>query len=122
MDAAPAVPAGVVNVIVVELTTTTFVAGCPPISTVAPFRNPAPEIVTGVPPAVDPLVGEADATIGAPASTVMVRLEVVDPPHPFSTRSVNVDVPGVVGVPESSPVVSSNASPAGSDPLLTVIE
>ena len=43
--------------IVVLLTTTTFVAAVPPNVTVAPAAKFVPVIVTAVPPAVDPLFG-----------------------------------------------------------------
>ena len=63
--AVPAVPAGVTAVMVVELTTTTLVAAVPPMVTaVAPVRL-VPVMVTDVPPAVGPLVGAIEATVGA---------------------------------------------------------
>ncbi len=59
------VPAGLSAVIEVALTTLTFVAGTVPKSTaVAPVKA-VPGIVTGVPPAVVPLVGERAVTVGA---------------------------------------------------------
>ena len=69
---APGLPAGVMQVISVELTTTTFVAAalpsppCRPAPnvTVAPETNPVPVIVTAVPPFADPLLGEAPVTVG----------------------------------------------------------
>jgi hypothetical protein len=54
---APVLPAGVVAVIDVLLTTTTFVAAALPNVTVAPATKFVPVIVTAVPPAVDPLFG-----------------------------------------------------------------
>jgi hypothetical protein len=63
---APAPPAGVVAVIVVLFTTTTFVAAAPPNVTVAPAAKFVPEIVTAVPPAVDPLFGLTLLTEGWP--------------------------------------------------------
>ena len=70
---APAVPAGVVAVMLVELTTVTLVAATPSMVTaVAPVKL-APVMVMLVPPAVDPLVGEILATVGAaPSETVAV--------------------------------------------------
>ena len=63
--AVPAVPAGVVAVMLVELTTTTLVAAVPPMVTaVAPVKS-VPVMVMLVPPAVEPLVGEMLATEGA---------------------------------------------------------
>ena len=63
--AVPALPGGVVAVIVVELTTMTFVAAAPPMVTaVAPVRL-VPVIVTLVPPSVGPVAGEMPVTVGA---------------------------------------------------------
>ena len=61
---APALPAGVVAVIWVALTTTTLVAAAAPNVTVAPVAKFVPVIVTAVPPAVNPLVGEILVTVG----------------------------------------------------------
>jgi hypothetical protein len=61
----PAACAGVTAVIVVALTTTTLVAAVPPSVTVAPARKFVPVTVTGVPPNVDPDVGETALTVGA---------------------------------------------------------
>ena len=60
---APTLPAGVVAVICVPLTTTTFVAAAPPNVTVAPAAKFVPVIETAVPPAVDPLFGETLSTV-----------------------------------------------------------
>ena len=62
--AAPAVPAGVVAVIEVPLTTTTFVAAVLPNVTVAPAAKLVPVIVTAVPPAVLPVFGLTLVTVG----------------------------------------------------------
>ena len=62
---APAACAGVVAVIDVLLPTLTPVAAVPPIVTVAPDTKLVPVIVTGVPPAVVPDVGEIELTVGA---------------------------------------------------------
>jgi hypothetical protein len=64
---APVVPDGVVAVILVELTTMTFVAAVPPMVTVAPVTKPVPVMVTPVPPAKGPLPGEIDVTDGGGA-------------------------------------------------------
>jgi hypothetical protein len=64
---APALPAGVVAVIVVPFTTTTFVAAALPNVTVAPGAKFVPVMVTAVPPAVDPLFGLTLLTVGATA-------------------------------------------------------
>ena len=61
---APALPAGVVAVIVVLFTTATFVAAVPPKVTVAPVAKFVPVIVTAVPPAVPPLLGDTLVTVG----------------------------------------------------------
>lgn len=61
---APALSAGVVAVICVLLVTTTFVAAAAPNVTVAPEAKFAPVIVTAVPPAVDPLLGDRLLTVG----------------------------------------------------------
>ena len=62
---APALPAGVVAVIVVLFTTTTFVADVLPNVTVAPVPKFVPVIVTAVPPEVEPLFGLTPLTVGA---------------------------------------------------------
>jgi hypothetical protein len=61
---APALPAGVVAVICVPLSTTTFVAVVPANVTDAPEAKFVPVIVTPVPPTVDPLFGETLLTVG----------------------------------------------------------
>jgi len=55
----------VVAAIEVLLATLTPVAAVPPIVTVAPLKKPVPVIVTAVPPAVVPDVGEIAVTVGA---------------------------------------------------------
>lgn len=60
----PAPWAGVVAVMEVLLTTLTLV-GAPSSVTVAPDWKPVPVIVTGVPPPVDPVLGEMPVTVGA---------------------------------------------------------
>ena len=63
--AAPTVPAGVVAVMVVELTKAKVAALTPPMVTpVAPVKS-VPVMVMLVPPAVEPLVGEILITVGA---------------------------------------------------------
>ena len=63
--AVPAVPAGVIAVIEVGLTTVTPVAAVPPMVTLVAPVKPAPEIVTLVPPRVVPVAGAMDVTVGA---------------------------------------------------------
>jgi hypothetical protein len=60
----PALPAGVVAVIVVLFATVTLVAAVPPKVTVAPAAKLVPVIVTDVPPEVDPLLGLTLLTVG----------------------------------------------------------
>ncbi len=80
---APAAPAGVLAVIWVLLRTDTFVALLLPKATCAPEIKFVPVIVTGVPPATGPDVGDTDETVGKPvyvnalASTLLVPAEVV---------------------------------------------
>ena len=65
--AAPAAWAGVVAVMVVELTTVKLEAATPPMLTaVAPVKS-VPVMVMLVPPAAEPLVGEILVTVGAAA-------------------------------------------------------
>ena len=62
---APAVPAGVTAVTLVEDHTTTLVTATPPtVTLVAPVRF-VPVIVIDVPPRVEPLVGLTDVRVGA---------------------------------------------------------
>jgi hypothetical protein len=61
---APTAWAGVVQVMLVELTTVMPVAAAPPnVTAVAPVKL-VPVIVTAVPPAADPLPGETFVTVG----------------------------------------------------------
>ena len=66
---APAVPAGVTAVILVEETTTTLVAATPPTVTLDAPVSAVPVIVIAVPPNVDPDVGETEDTVGAGVGT-----------------------------------------------------
>ena len=66
----PAVPAGVMQVIVVSLTITRPVTAAPPIvAPVAPVKCD-PVIVTAVPPVLEPLVGEIEVTEGGNGAMV----------------------------------------------------
>ena len=71
----PAVPDGVVQVIEVEETTTTDVHELPPMVTVAPVMKLVPVIVTEVPPAVVPEVGEILVTVGGPETGTTFTLD-----------------------------------------------
>jgi hypothetical protein len=62
---APALPAGVVAVIDVLLTTTTLVAAVLPNITVAPLAKLVPVMVTDVPPATGPVFGLTLVTVGS---------------------------------------------------------
>ncbi len=66
------VPAGLSAVMVLSLTTVTFVAAVVPKSTTVAPVNPVPVIVTSVPPAAGPVVGERPVTTGA-ATAVYVN-------------------------------------------------
>jgi hypothetical protein len=70
MFCAPAVPAGVVQVIDVDDTMVTLVQATPPTVTVAPDKKFVPVIVIAVPPAAVPEVGETLDTLGAAANGV----------------------------------------------------
>ena len=61
---APLACAGVTQVICVELTTTTLVAGFAPKDTKAPAMKFVPVIVTAVPPPVTPELGLRLDTVG----------------------------------------------------------
>lgn len=63
---APALPAGVVAVMVVAFTTVTPVGAVLPNVTAAPVAKFVPVIVTAVPPAVVPLLGDMLLTVGVP--------------------------------------------------------
>jgi hypothetical protein len=62
--AVPALPAGVVAVMVVAFTTTTAVAAVPPIVTAVAPVKPVPVRVTDCPPASGPDTGVMDVTVG----------------------------------------------------------
>ena len=87
--AVPAVPAGVVAVIVVPPAfTETLPATLPPMVTpVAPVKF-APEIVTDVLPAAGPLVGEIPLTVGG--ATTVSNAEAVLPVPPLVELTVSV--------------------------------
>jgi hypothetical protein len=64
MLAIPALPVGVVQVIDVGDTTTTFVHAVPPTVTAEALVKFVPVIVTAVPPAVEPADGDTPVTVG----------------------------------------------------------
>ena len=70
MLAVPAVPVEVVHVIDVAETTVTLVQAEPPTVTVEALPKFVPVIVTAVPPAVEPEVGDTAVTVGAGVTKV----------------------------------------------------
>ena len=120
---APAVPAGVVQVMEVALTTVTIVAAVPPMVTpVAPVKS-VPVRVTLVPPAVVPLVGLMAVTVGAPAMTVSVNeLVAVLPAASRTTRLIvavpNCPVAGVTVTVRLPPMPPSTMLASGSSVVL----
>ena len=65
--AVPTLLAGVVAVMVVELTKAKVAAATPPMVTAVAPVNPVPVMVMVVPPAVEPVIGEILVTVGATA-------------------------------------------------------
>ena len=105
--AAPALPAGVVAVIEVLLTTTTLVAAVPPNVTVAPLAKFVPVIVTAVPPDVGPLLGLTPLTVGTgPEAAEKVTICMTQGP-----AEVNVAV--ALLLPTTVTTLSSAMSPSG---------
>jgi hypothetical protein len=102
----PAVPAGIVALIVVELVTLTPVAALPPMVTVAPVTKLVPVMVTLVPPVVEPEFGDITVTVGTP-TTVNALLNVWAPPIvPVIIIFCNpADTEGTVIVPDSAPLL-----------------
>jgi hypothetical protein len=100
-------PAGVVAVIDVPLTTTTFVAAVAPNVTVAPAAKFVPVIVTAVPPATAPLFGLTLLTVG----TGPVAAENVTICMTHGPASVNVAV--ALLLPTVVTSLSSALSPFG---------
>ena len=89
------VPAGLVAVIEVSLTTVTFVAAVVPKSTAVAPVNPVPVIVTVVPPASGPDVGLKPVTLGA-VTAVYVNWsagDVAEVPPGVTTVTSTVPVP-----------------------------
>ena len=64
-DAFPAVPLGVMQVKVVAETILTLLQWTPPMETVVPVANPDPEMLTFVPPKVEPVAGDTLEIEGA---------------------------------------------------------
>jgi hypothetical protein len=76
----PVVPAGVLAVMVVALTTITLVAATPPIVTEVAPVNLNPDIVIDLLPAIEPLVGLTDVTKGAVVQSPPVIVGAGDAP------------------------------------------
>jgi len=95
---APAAPAGAVAVTdVAEFTTTPVAAVAPNLTEVAPVRF-VPVIVTDVPPAAGPLVGDSDVTAGT-ATYVKVAVLIDVPPAVVTVTFTGPAVPaGAVAV------------------------
>ncbi len=112
-SAAPAVWEGVVAVIDVLPTTTTFVAATPPMVTVAPETNPVPPIVTDVPPAVVPELGEMVVTVGAALLYVypLARVPLFASRFVTTTLTVPAACAGVVAVIEVEPLMTTFVAP-----------
>lgn len=66
------VVAGEVTMIEVLLVVAVIIAGIEPKSTAVAPVNPVPVIVTDVPPAVVPFIGEIEVTVGAVAVAALV--------------------------------------------------
>ena len=96
--AVPALPAGVVQLTeVADVTVTPVHADPPTVMPVAPVRL-VPVMVMDVPPAVGPLVGETEVTVGA-ATYVKKAFAVNVPPGVVTITLVNPALPlGVIQV------------------------
>jgi hypothetical protein len=124
---APALPAGVVAVIVVAFTTVTPVAAAPPNVTVAPEAKFVPVIVTDVPPAVVPLFGLTLLTVGTgPLTAENVAICMTHGPDPVSV-AVALLLPAVVTILSSARslfgvvmIREVNPLPAAAFPVATV--
>ena len=81
----PAGSAGEMAVIKVWSYTVTAEAWVLPKATVAPAVNPVPSMVTVVPPAVEPLLGLTDVTVGAPKVSMVASIPVAVPPCATAT-------------------------------------
>jgi hypothetical protein len=104
--AAPGTPGGVVAVIDVEPTRTTFVAATPANVTVAPAAKFVPVIVTVVPPAVEPTLGVTRVTLGVAGARYV-----------YPPVSVPASNPGLVTTTSTAP-----AAVAGGVVAVIVVE
>ncbi len=122
---APAVPAGVITVIEVSLTTVSEVPAFPPKVTDEAPVNRRPVIVTVVPPAVDPVAGRTLVTDGTLAIGVTEVLtdDAEESPVAFLPITVNVyAVPFVSPVTEQVVEAVVQVNPPGSDVTTYVAE
>jgi len=95
---APVVPAGVIAVIDVALTTTTLVAALPPMVTlVAPVKL-VPVIVISVPPKVEPLDGLTLEIVGSSTTYVNALVFVAVPPSVVTEIALEPTPAGVLAV------------------------
>ena len=112
-EAAPAVPAGVVTVICVGLTTEIPVATTPPIVTLVTPVTFAPVMVMGIPPNMVPVEGEMLVTVGADGRNVKSVFAALVPPGVVTYTEVAPALPAftvaviVVGLTTSISVATS---------------
>jgi len=90
---APAAWAGVVQVICVKLTTVIPAAAVPPKVTAAPLVKLLPAIATEVPPAVVPVEGVTEVTVGVGVGVVTVKVTPLEIPAEVVTVTEPVAAP-----------------------------
>jgi hypothetical protein len=107
--AVPAVPAGVVAVIVVSLTKLKLCTAAPPMVTPVTPVKPLPLMVTLVPPAVDPELGEMPVTLGVTAAGVQLIVQPIVPVllPPMSSTFTETDTTPLGRANEPEPLVSA---------------
>jgi hypothetical protein len=115
--AALPLPAGDLAVIVVAPPTVNEAAGVVPNSTAVAPVNAVPVMVTLVPPAIGPALGET-AAIDGTAPTVPESLCVAVIAFASVARTVKAYVPALVGVPVMAPVAVLRAKPVGKVPAV----
>ena len=117
---APAVPAGVLAVIEVPLTTTKLVAATPPkVTLLAPVKF-APLMVTVVPPNVVPEFGDRLAMVGAGVTYVNALGKVAAPPTVVTTTFCAPTVPAGVTAVRDVPAPFTTTLVAAAPPTVTV--
>ncbi len=88
-----------------------------PNCTSAPALKLVPDIVTRVPPAAGPLLGEKPAILGGGSPMMFSDNPVVEEvAFASSTLAVNEKAPTALGVPAIVPLIGLSWSPAGSPP------